>query len=877
MKSKTAWIIALIAMPLLAVASVLHAQTNDREQEALLWASFLNDLQSRIDAAEFDLLFTITDTDGKPLDSVEVEISWSRPIPGLILSGRGETKSEEKTVDSQFRIQEKGWTGLELRFKKSGYYFETRRYMINFMPDFLPNNPDELYLDGISENVLRENIQIKMYKGVPAADLTWTSGYLIYDFEKATKTVCDLSAFDKKPEQPEKRTVSEEDEEDEEEYDEEDEEEYVEEIRIGMKKVDLKTKPELTRYIEVDFRRDDKGEVLFDGTLGDTPCPSSFIIRLHSDDPGDGFVAVDQLGSGFVRPEEYDKRYPAAPETGYQKELVFDFGKKGADGKYQYESNYLFAFVKCGEHYGKVYIHPPVLDARLKTIQRVRVPLEQLFFNRVEDDRNVSGGNFYVERELPVIKRIVPDKTEAKNEDKDVSDDKAELAKEQILLIHDALEQYKLDVGTYPSSLQGLEKNVDKSPLWDGPYIVPKVPRVDPLGNQYRYRFDAEKGTYRLHLISFSLSETATGERKDPPEPAQEQQTEPADQKKKDIYAGVPLWNLERDGKPETRLRDLVNDAAKRAEADLRPLNEVQFTPIDAEHSYADLDLDVVDEYGKVVRFIAEIEKKTPRLAWRRFEIRVEPAGDRNLAGDKQKTAASVAPSANVYRLTGQIRVVTYTPAAGPSASAKEKRTDDTPLAVGSTDFLSVLYDLSLLLPDDALTSRFQLQNDGAVNLSIQTHNLKADIPGHLRSSRWRLVRVLRNVADDISTFSMIIRLENPPPRQDSVSPEEKADTVMVWNIFDPRRIQNLNVNSGRPDVRPGANGARPENAASAAETKRQLGDAMGTRAELESMLQAFEQTPGVPKEQTGFLRQRIETLDRQIEHLREQLKALRP
>ena len=69
-------------------------------------------------------------------------------------------------------------------------------------------------------------------------------------------------------------------------------------------------------------------------------------------------------------------------------------------------------------------------------------------------------------------------------------------------------------------------------------------------------------------------------------------------------------------------------------------------------------------------------------------------------------------------------------------------------------------------------------------------------------------------------------------------------------NIFDPRRIQDLNVNSDRPDVRPGANGARPDNADPAAETKRQLGDAMGTRAELEFLLQTLEQTPGAPKEE---------------------------
>lgn len=135
---------------------------------------------------------------------------------------------------------------------------------------------------------------------------------------------------------------------------------------------------------------------------------------------------------------------------------------------------------------------------------------------------------------------------------------------------------------------------------------------------------------------------------------------------------------------------------------------------------------------------------------------------------------------------------------------------------------------------------------------------------------------MLRSVADDISTFTVIL-WQNPPPRQDSVSPEEKADTVMVWNIFDPRRISDLNVNSGRPDVRVDANGARPDNADPAAETKRQMGDAMGTRAELESLLQTLEQTPGAPKEETEFLRQRLERSEQEIRCLREQLKALRP
>ena len=265
-----------------------------------------------------------------------------------------------------------------------------------------------------------------------------------------------------------------------------------------MKSVDLKAKPKASKYIELDFRRDDKGEVLFDGMLRDTPCPASFIIRLHSDDPGDGFIPVDKPGPGFVRKKEYDKRYPTAPETGYKKELVLDFGKKDADGKFPYETNYLFTFVKCGQHYGTVFFHPIVIDGGPnKTIRQIRLGVESLTMNRTADDRNVSEGSFYVEPEHPAQTRNDLKKTDTKNEAENAPEDKAETAKKMITLLDDALQQYKLDVGTYPSDLQGLEKNVDKDPRWDGPYIRPNVP-PDPWGNAYQYSFDAEKGTYRL-------------------------------------------------------------------------------------------------------------------------------------------------------------------------------------------------------------------------------------------------------------------------------------------------------------------------------------------------------------------------------------------
>ena len=135
-------------------------------------------------------------------------------------------------------------------------------------------------------------------------------------------------------------------------------------------------------------------------------------------------------------------------------------------------------------------------------------------------------------------------------------------------------------------------------------------------------------------------------------------------------------WNADRDGEPETELRNLVNDAAQRAEANLQQLGSVRTSSINAELSYADLDFTLVDEYMKVVRFIAEIEKCTPRLSWRRAEIRVEPTRARAVtapgaANNRAGTATTTSTAAQMFRVTGQVRVIKYSPAGNAASAAK--------------------------------------------------------------------------------------------------------------------------------------------------------------------------------------------------------------
>ena len=84
-------------------------------------------------------------------------------------------------------------------------------------------------------------------------------------------------------------------------------------------------------------------------------------------------------------------------------------------------------------------------------------------------------------------------------------------AKTQIKLLDDALQQYKLDVGTYPSDLQGLMENIDQSEKWEGPYIKPRVP-LDPWGGEYQYVFPGEHGEFDIYSFGADGQEGGEGE-----------------------------------------------------------------------------------------------------------------------------------------------------------------------------------------------------------------------------------------------------------------------------------------------------------------------------------------------------------------------------
>lgn len=98
-----------------------------------------------------------------------------------------------------------------------------------------------------------------------------------------------------------------------------------------------------------------------------------------------------------------------------------------------------------------------------------------------------------------------------------VSKSKSKIAKAQVESLDKALDQYRLDVGGYPTAEQGLSAlNTQPSGVtkWQGPYLKKTLP-ADPWGNDYAYVL--QPGAAAIDIISYGADGKpgGTGEAQD--------------------------------------------------------------------------------------------------------------------------------------------------------------------------------------------------------------------------------------------------------------------------------------------------------------------------------------------------------------------------
>jgi len=89
---------------------------------------------------------------------------------------------------------------------------------------------------------------------------------------------------------------------------------------------------------------------------------------------------------------------------------------------------------------------------------------------------------------------------------------KQKAAKAQIELFGTALDAFRLDVGRYPTTEEGLKALREKPSgldAWKGPYLPKEIP-VDPWGKPYIYKSPGEHGEY--DLLSYGLDGVEGGE-----------------------------------------------------------------------------------------------------------------------------------------------------------------------------------------------------------------------------------------------------------------------------------------------------------------------------------------------------------------------------
>jgi len=99
-----------------------------------------------------------------------------------------------------------------------------------------------------------------------------------------------------------------------------------------------------------------------------------------------------------------------------------------------------------------------------------------------------------------------------------VGESKTKTARIQIEDIGAALDLYHLEIGSYPSTEQGLQALVAKPPgvdAWKGPYLKKQVVPKDPWGRDYHYRSPGEHGHYDLYSLGADNVEGGTDENED--------------------------------------------------------------------------------------------------------------------------------------------------------------------------------------------------------------------------------------------------------------------------------------------------------------------------------------------------------------------------
>lgn len=101
---------------------------------------------------------------------------------------------------------------------------------------------------------------------------------------------------------------------------------------------------------------------------------------------------------------------------------------------------------------------------------------------------------------------------------KQLEGSKSKTAALQIQELSAALDLYRLEVGSYPSTSDGLNALIEEpsgTSNWNGPYLKKKVIRDDPWGTAYQYKSPGDHGDFDLYSFGADKKEGGEGDDRD--------------------------------------------------------------------------------------------------------------------------------------------------------------------------------------------------------------------------------------------------------------------------------------------------------------------------------------------------------------------------
>lgn len=101
---------------------------------------------------------------------------------------------------------------------------------------------------------------------------------------------------------------------------------------------------------------------------------------------------------------------------------------------------------------------------------------------------------------------------------KHLGESKTKTAKLQIEELTSALDMYRLDVGRYPNTEEGLAALVEQptsAKYWNGPYVRKNKMPTDPWNNPYHYVVPGQHGKFDIFSFGADNAEGGEGEDQD--------------------------------------------------------------------------------------------------------------------------------------------------------------------------------------------------------------------------------------------------------------------------------------------------------------------------------------------------------------------------